>query len=156
MEMYLRADHIETLWVKMAMIYGHKWVSGYGESDDGTWLRGLQDLTPGALAKGLEACLHRLDIWPPTLPEFRLLCLGLPDITTTIGNVMNNFSDPVANLIRAQIGSWDLQRMSFKQIELRVKQIYPTVLLEVTQNMVKQTRNENELLTKNKSKLEAH
>ena len=60
----------------MAKIYGHKWTSSYGESDDGTWLAGLYDVTIDQVRYGLERL--RVDgerIWPPTLPEFRLLCL---------------------------------------------------------------------------------
>lgn len=37
-------------------------------------------MTPVQLGKGLEACITRADPWPPTLPEFRALCLGIPPI----------------------------------------------------------------------------
>jgi hypothetical protein len=32
-------------------------------------------MTADDLARGLHACLDRADPWPPTLPEFRALCL---------------------------------------------------------------------------------
>jgi len=76
---------MDTLWAKMGRIYGHKWAS-IAESDDGTWLKGLQGLTPEQLATGLTKCLTRTDTWPPTLIEFRNLCLpttedlDLPDV----------------------------------------------------------------------------
>lgn len=60
----------------MANLYGHRWVSGYGEADDGTWLRGLRGLTPMQLANGLNACCESGDAWPPSLPVFRALCKG--------------------------------------------------------------------------------
>lgn len=60
----------------MARIYGHKWTS-IAESDDGTWLAGLQDLTPENIAIGLGALLQSGDEWPPSLPEFRDCCLGV-------------------------------------------------------------------------------
>ena len=63
----------------MSRLYGHKWSSGFGETDDGTWLRGLRDMTPTQLGQGLQACLEREDTWPPTLPEFRGLCCGSVD-----------------------------------------------------------------------------
>ena len=60
----------------MARIYGHKWTS-IAEADDGTWLAGLQDLTPENIAMGLGALLQSGDEWPPSLPEFRDCCLGV-------------------------------------------------------------------------------
>lgn len=60
----------------MARMYGHKWVSAYGERDDGTWASGLAELTLQQLATGVRGCLKRTDPWPPTLPEFRVLCVG--------------------------------------------------------------------------------
>ena len=63
----------------MARIYGHRWTSSYGETDDGTWLKGLQGLTPAQVGRGLSRCAtHRPDGWPPTLPEFRALCTPAP------------------------------------------------------------------------------
>lgn len=59
----------------MQDIYGHKWISAFGESDiDGTWSIALGDLTPEELGRGLRACVERDDPWPPSLPEFRRLC----------------------------------------------------------------------------------
>lgn len=59
----------------MAEIYGHKWTSSYGERDrDGTWAKGLHDLTNDELKAGFFACLHSGGAWPPSLPEFRVLC----------------------------------------------------------------------------------
>lgn len=57
----------------MCRIYGHKWTSAYGETDDGTWLKGMSDITPEQVAHGLTECLKRQDPWPPTLPEFRAM-----------------------------------------------------------------------------------
>ena len=59
----------------MTQIYGHKWVSSYGEIDhDETWGKGLADMDMGQLKKGFIACVNSGEAWPPTLPEFRALC----------------------------------------------------------------------------------
>ena len=59
----------------MADIYGHKWTSNYGDSDnDGTWAKGLADMTGEDLKRGFFACLQSGDAWPPSLPEFRVMC----------------------------------------------------------------------------------
>ncbi len=73
--------HIRVLWERMAKIYGHKWVSSYGEMDDGTWLTGLGDVTPEQVGAGLEKCRTSAEPWPPTLPEFRAMCLPAKRLT---------------------------------------------------------------------------
>lgn len=64
------------LWTRMARMYGHRWLSAYGETDDGTWRAGLRGITGAQLASGLRACADSADAWPPTLPAFRRLCRG--------------------------------------------------------------------------------
>jgi len=73
------------LWQRMGEIYGHKWVSGYGEvlvstgdlsQTAETWLIGLSGVTGEQFASGLEVCVTSGAAWPPTLPEFREMCLG--------------------------------------------------------------------------------
>lgn len=71
----LTVEHIERLWERMTMIYGHKWTSAFAQHDDGTWLTGLHDVAPEQIAVGLEACRTSDDPWPPTLPAFRAKCL---------------------------------------------------------------------------------
>ena len=64
------------LWARLAEIYGHRWVSQYGDSHGAmdTWQRGLRDLTRDEISAGLRALLTRDDAWPPSLPEFLQLC----------------------------------------------------------------------------------
>lgn len=66
----------------MAEIYGHRWTSGYGDDPNTgaaeTWAKGLASITPEQLADGLRASIAAADLWPPTLPEFRARCLGIP------------------------------------------------------------------------------
>lgn len=73
-----------TLWLRMAEIYGHRWTSAYGEDPDTgageTWAKGLAGVSTPQLAAGLGACIASADPWPPTLPEFRARCLGIPTL----------------------------------------------------------------------------
>ena len=71
--------HVERLWERMGKIYGHKWASSYGLCDDGTWLAGLHDVTPEQIGRGLEKCRISENAWPPTLPEFRAMCIAKPE-----------------------------------------------------------------------------
>lgn len=68
------------VWQRMAAMYGHRWTSNYGPEDDGTWRKGLSGLTTDQIGQGLVKCLVRKpeageQDWPPTLNEFRALCL---------------------------------------------------------------------------------
>ncbi len=73
---------MRTLWVRMAEIYGFKWSSAYGENPNAgaavTWAKGLAGLSGRQLADGLAACIASAEPWPPTLPQFRMMCLGIP------------------------------------------------------------------------------
>ena len=64
----------------MAAMYGHRWTSSYGVEDDGTWRKGLAGLSPQQIGAGIVKCLERKpklgeEDWPPTLTEFRAMCL---------------------------------------------------------------------------------
>lgn len=61
----------------MLEMYGHAWASQQGDQPNDTWLRGLEGLNGEQLAVGLRACLEREGQFPPVLPEFRRMCLGL-------------------------------------------------------------------------------
>jgi hypothetical protein len=72
----------------MAEVYGHKWVSQYGEVSDDfgaltsaakTWAEGLAGL--GSLKQQMECISHGFakmvkqgHEWPPSLPQFLALC----------------------------------------------------------------------------------
>ena len=71
----MSARVIETFWLRMTEIYGHKWVSSYGESDlDGTWAKCLADLSGEELKQGFRTCMTNGEPWPPSLPQFRAYC----------------------------------------------------------------------------------
>lgn len=73
---------MDQLWKHMAQIYGHKWTSAYTANPAGaaaaTWSKGLSGLSGRQLADGLAACIATAEPWPPTLPQFRMMCLGIP------------------------------------------------------------------------------
>jgi len=63
----------------MAEIYGSRFTSAYGAAANATWGKGLAGLSGAQVAAGLRACLTSADPWPPTLPQFRAMCLGIPE-----------------------------------------------------------------------------
>lgn len=81
---------LRALWSKMAGIYGSRWTSAFGDAcensdgeltDAGTlWQKGLGGLSRAELTHGISEALFSADPWPPTLPQFRAMCLGIPTL----------------------------------------------------------------------------
>ena len=71
---------MDRLWEVMAQMFGHSWVSQYGDIDGGayqTWGRGLQRLTVDQIAKGVNATQQWEGSFPPNLGQFIKLCTQL-------------------------------------------------------------------------------
>jgi hypothetical protein len=72
------------IWKRMVAIYGHKWSSHLGDAIDGlelseaakTWQSGLSGITVEQLGEGFKAVIASGKEWPPSLVEFRQLCLS--------------------------------------------------------------------------------
>lgn len=80
-----------TLWQRMGELYGHRWISAYGDPTEThrdrtgdevermsptvqTWRRALSDITREELGRGIRECLRRGEEWPPSAPQFRERC----------------------------------------------------------------------------------
>ena len=107
----------------MARIYGHRWTSAFGAKDDSTWLRGLRGVTPEQLGTGLAVCVRRADPWPPTLPEFLVLCtptaadfgLPAPDVAyheAAMADRDHRWSHPAVHVAAQAVGFFKLRTLS--------------------------------------------
>lgn len=106
----------------MGQLYGHRWLSSYGEADDGTWLAGLQGVTPEQLAIGVQHCVQRGESWPPSMPEFRSRCRPLPQDLGIVNEIeayreavkgagaitQHPWSHPVVYHAAKHVGFWSL------------------------------------------------
>ena len=127
------------LWERMAAIYGHRWTSAFGLSaeakgDDGvlkltvagdTWARGLSGIPESLIAAGLERCIKSADPWPPTLPEFRAHCIGIPSLGAVVQEVrdfQHGAWSPFTRLLT--IDSFALRRMSNDEAERAIRFAY--------------------------------
>ena len=118
----LTERHMADLWRRMARIYGHRWTSAFGAKDDSTWLRGLRGVTPEQLGVGLAVCVRRADPWPPTLPEFLVLCtptagdfgLPTPDAAyreAALADRGHSWSHPVVYVAAQAVGFFKLRTL---------------------------------------------
>jgi len=75
----ITSDDIDEVYRRMSRLYGHSFVSSFGTSDDGTWLMALSGLKKSDLSRGLTMLLNCSTDWPPSVPRFRRMCLGITD-----------------------------------------------------------------------------
>lgn len=75
--------HINELFVKMKNVFGSRW--GYKDDAKQIWFTALQDRNVRQLQLAFSRCISERWEWPPTLSQFREMCLptakdlGLPD-----------------------------------------------------------------------------
>lgn len=117
----------------MTEIFGHKWVSQYGEDPLETWAKRLGTFTPEQIAVGVNACANSDLQWPPSLPDFCGMCkpdaasFGLPDATSAFLEAMRQshapddwiFSHEAVKLAGASVGWYDMQRCIPNEESLR-------------------------------------
>ena len=74
-----KSAEIVDLWQIMGSMYGHKWTSNYGDipDPDKVWYAALRDLRWEQIKKGLNRVATLGSEWPPSVPEFRKMCLGI-------------------------------------------------------------------------------
>ena len=118
------------LWAAMLATYGHRWASAYGQNPDGvaaaTWATGLADLTARQVAAGLRNCLTFGDGWPPTLPEFRGLCLGIPSLAAVQRELRatDTSRGPFARMVWDQLDAWAYRHADARAAERMLRDAY--------------------------------
>lgn len=126
---------IVLIWAVMSEMYAQKWTSHYGEIDaHNIWIKTLSAVSTDAIKNALEACLIAYPDWPPTLPQFRFLCLGFPtkaEATRLIFKTPNDDDSLTDNFIRAmryRIGEWNLTNMPLRALGPMINNAYNDVV----------------------------
>jgi len=138
---------INRIWEKMSAIYGHRWVSAYGVHVDEsgklsqaaeTWSMGLSGLSREQLAHGFEYLLKNGKEWPPTLPEFREMCVqastdvpGLHEVVSILanarsreGSLVDRYRHPLVLAIALEVDMHALRTASTTKAEAMVGPAY--------------------------------
>jgi hypothetical protein len=118
------------LWAVMLATYGHRWESAYGRHPVGvtaaTWDTALADLHPTEIADGARQCLTFGDGWPPTLPEFRALCLGIPSLAEARADMSTSDTErrPFTRLLWQHLDGWAFGRADTDRAERMFRDAY--------------------------------
>lgn len=128
---------VDELWRRMTRIYGHRWLSNFGERDDGTWAAGLRGITAQHLAAGFRATVDSGEYWPPSLPQFRALCLGLPNQSAAVAAALCTYNEsPLALRMRDTLPSWDRRHMSRSELERHYRAVYADCVAAASTNLL--------------------
>ena len=119
--------------MKMGMMYGHKWVS-ISEADDGTWLTGLCGISPDQVAKGLSRLVDEFHQWPPSLPEFKRLCLGIDE---------NELMEYIKKYALKGYDTFSKNQMTYKQIDALVDRARDRATTEYMTNIERKSIEQN-------------
>lgn len=120
----------EKIFRRMENFYGAKWVDSLGgiprDRVRQCWAEELADHTPAELKRGLESCRSRT--WPPTLPEFLMLCRPPHDpradwvqaceqmAIRVQGQGGDTWSRPQVYWAAVAIGAHDLRSLTWAQV----------------------------------------
>lgn len=123
----------ERIFQRMENFYLSKWVDSFGsiprERVKQAWAEELAEYTVDEIKRGLDACRNR--VWPPTLPEFLLMCRPVVDARTEWteaceqmrirleGKGGDTWSRPQVYWAAVAIGWYDLNSTAWEQIKTR-------------------------------------
>lgn len=122
----MSATSLRTLWLRMAEVYGHRWTSAYGEDPETgageTWAKGLSGVSPKQMAAGLSSCVASADPWPPTLPEFRARCLGIPALAAVRLDIAK--AQPFTQLVWQHLDGYRYSQAPAEQADRLLREAY--------------------------------
>jgi hypothetical protein len=115
-------------WLRMAEPFGHRWTSSFGvDASKGagtTWAKGLAGLTLDQIAGGIEtAIIDSEDGWPPTLSQFRAMCLGIPS-WSQLRSTHRDTRDPFAVLVWQHIDGHRYRLADAERAERMLRDAY--------------------------------
>lgn len=120
----------------MVETYGHRWTSNFGESPkpDHAWAKHLTGLSGKHIANGL-AQLSNLDNdgWPPSAPQFRVMCLQVPGLPTEAEAwdqaLRGEYGHKAVQIAAEATGTFDLKagRLTDKALRERFNRAYAIV-----------------------------
>ena len=163
-------------WQRMISIYGHKWSSHLGFADDGTglltdaaktWQKGLSGVTLEQLKYGFDMLIFKNHDWPPSLPEFRKLCLsnvpsGIPSADEVLqvlvavqgrtGTLASRYQHPLIFAISQSINLFELRRARSLDAMRMIKSAYEKLILSGWQDWPAHAHIEQKAIEKDRNK----
>jgi len=119
---------VKDIWLAMSSIYGHCWNSNHGLKPNALdlelWSEGLEGLDESQIKTGIKACFKRLDEWPPSLPQFRKLCLDIPSLMHVKQDMRQKQRSPFTTFVMGFLDHWQYRQADQNQAEKLLRQAY--------------------------------
>ncbi len=99
------SERVVKLWQTFTRMYGHAFVSQYGEKPDQVWAWAIARTSDEEVKRGLEGCLEAGGEFPPSLPKFMEYCNPPPAGVRFLGTPVDPrylLDTPKASLETAQ------------------------------------------------------
>lgn len=114
------------LWLHMGATYPHKWASAQGDDPRGVagkvWASELAGMTRGQIDRGLSACRNASDPWPPSLPAFKAMCLGIPPLAAV--RLDTGKADPFTRLVWQNLDGYRYKQAPSDQADRLLREAY--------------------------------
>lgn len=119
---------LNRLWLRMAQIFGPRWTTAFGDTPaEGAgelWASGLANMTAAQIKRGIAAAALGADPWPPTLPAFRALCLGIPSQAAALKDAQGPRREPFSRLLWSFVDSWTLAHVDTSTAQRLLRDAY--------------------------------
>lgn len=131
----LRDDWTERIFEVMENRYRVKWIDSFGgiprKRVQQAWGEDMADFCADEIRRGLDACIAAHPTWPPTLPEFMLLCRPPVDAKADWteareqmavrmrGEGNDHWSRPQVYWAAVVLGNYDLQTFGWEALRHR-------------------------------------
>lgn len=118
------------LWLHMSATYGHRWTSAYGEDPRGVagrvWASELAGMSREQIDEGLASCRAASDPWPPSLPQFKGACLGVPSLAFVRDDVTRapEHRDAFTRLVWSFVDAYRIKAASADQSDRMLRDAY--------------------------------
>lgn len=124
-------EGIEWLFSEFSHLYGARFVRMWEEVEPArmkaTWAEALAGFSVREVHQGLAACREKP--WPPTLPEFLLLCRPKPDYEAMFREAQHQagrsrygadvWESPLLFWAAYRIGTWDMVNLPYEKVRTR-------------------------------------
>ena len=115
------------LWLRMTAMYGHRWTSSFGDDPRGfagrEWSSELLKFTRRQIDDAIQSCKAGSDGWPPSLPSFKLLCLGIPKFTTLKADIGKR-NKPFTRFVWQHLDSYAFTTSDTRSAEALLRSTY--------------------------------
>lgn len=128
---------LRRLWERMVAVFGHAWAGTHGLTphdktgalsiSGDTWARAMAGMSGQQIAAGIEACIAEGAEFPPNLPRFRAMCLGVPSLAAVRSELRRGESSPFARATWAELDAFRYKRASAEQADRLLRDAYDLV-----------------------------